>query len=137
MKCLVLNLILNSVVGGQNSCILPKDLEDLLFTQRHYLYERYPLSSYLSYHNTRKEVRNIVDLKLCNIKDTCSTRINETEYEFDNWYSFCEMFFFFEHKSNHVFKISHLGMWFFTSENITIRSNEVLNNSGNFFITTG
>ena len=136
MKCLVLILVLNNVIDGQNSCILHNEVEDLLFTERHYLDERYPLFSYLSYHNTRREVRNTVDLKVCNIKDICSTRINETVYEFNYWYSFCEIYFYFEYKSNHIFKINHFGMGFFTFENVTINSNGILNNSENFFITS-
>ena len=49
---------------------------------------------------------------------------------------FCELYFYYEHNSNHIFKINRLEMWFFTSENFTIHSNQTVNSSGNFFITS-
>ena len=136
MKYLNLFLILLSFVRCKSYCVIQNEANDIFFTERYYLYEIYPLESFLDYRSTKKEVEKIVDLKICNIKDICATKFNDTVFNFAHSNLFCELYFYFEHKSNHIFKINRLEMWFFISENITFYSNQTVNSSGNFLITT-
>ena len=51
-------------------------------------------------------------------------------------YSFCEMFFMFEHKTKFVFLVDHFELWLFSHRNFTIHSNQLTKKSGNSFFTT-
>ena len=101
--------------------------------------ETRPLTDLIKCKEIKKKLKSFLHLKLktqnCSVKDICSRIINKNEYKFKDWYRFCKKFFFFEYKSNHVFKITRLQMFFITSEKLTFHSDEILNSTGNSFIT--
>ena len=62
-----------------------------------------------------------------------------TEFDIDSIvgeFSFCEMFFMFEHKTKFVFLIDHFEVWLFSHRNFTIHSNQLIKKSGSYFFTT-
>ena len=84
---------------------------------------------------------NDIDLRLDDI--------NFSDYELDSefyselyyesgfgCYSFCEMFFMFEHKTKFVFLVDHFEIWLFYNRNFTIHSNQLTKKTGNSFFTT-
>ena len=120
----------------------------MCFTKRIYLFlfnklesfnETRPLVDLIKYDEIKKDLKKSLELKLetqnCSIKSICLTIVNKNKYKFKDWYRFCKKFFFFEYKSNHVFKITRLQMFFITSEKLTFHSDEILNSTGNSFIT--
>ena len=139
MKLLILALALLKVNDSQSSCIVQPKVENLLFGEQHYLYEFRPLENFLKYCAVRIHVINMLDVQLgklsCNIKDFCTTKFDKVEIYFNKSYSFCELFFNFEHNKNIIFTIKRFETFFLSSENLTIDSNRVFNNSKNMFIT--
>ena len=142
MKILIILLVLTIVIGGKNPCIFSKEVEELFFEKRHYVYESYETSalySFVKYHRAKKELKNVVDLNFaklcCNIKDVCGGTVKKFENDSDGWHSFCEIYDMFEHESNFIFEVDKLELWCFTSENLTFYSEQILNTSRNFFIS--
>ena len=86
---------------------------------------------------------------LLNDIDLALDGINFSDYELDSefyselyyessfgCYSFCEMFFMFEHKTKFVFLVDRFELWLFSYRNFTIHSNQLTKKTGNSFFTT-
>ena len=65
--------------SGKNPCIYSKEVEELVFEKRHYVYASYETSalySFVKYQRAKKELKKVVDSNFaklrCNIKDVCT-----------------------------------------------------------------
>ena len=141
MKCLLLVLLLiieksksESIIEIQSS----NDLEDMKrVAYISYKYRnKYPLESFLRYNDIRNDIKNLIDLQVpelhCNIKDICTFSKTDAENQSEfQW--FCELYYYFEHKSKFVFLVNNFDSWFVNRQNIIIHSDQVFSNNGNIF----
>ena len=59
--------------------------------------------------------------------------LRESEPDYEE-YSFCELYFMFEHKTKFVFLIDHLEVWLFAHRNFTIHSSQFSNKSAKLLL---
>ena len=114
----------------------------------------------LNYPNLHCHVKDICNTKFFKVKNlyegcmNCEIDSISFNYEFDyaydlefnsefyydseftkESYSYCELYFKFENKTEFVFLIDHLELWLFSHRNFTVHSNQFIKESGNSFFS--
>ena len=109
--------------------------------KKNYLYDydeigNRSLVTLLNYFRDKTILVNIVDVEFpklqCEIETICTTTKPNTEEVFEerNLYSFCELFYIFEHKKEFIIIINHLELALISHRNFTIHSNKLFRKSG-------
>ena len=95
-----------------------------------------PLVTVLNYFIEKTILVNIVDEDFpnlqCDVETMCTTTKPNIvkQVEKNNYRSFCELFFDYEHKKEYVFTINDLKLTLFSIQNFTIYSNQHFNKYG-------
>ena len=135
MKFLLLILVLQHVIECQSSDDFKEKMSFLLWKSHRINIRKFPLKSLLLYYDIRNDIKNLVDLQFPELYCNCTVCKTDAEKKYDfQW--FCKLYNDFEHKSKFVFYISNLDLWFLYSQNITIHSNQFVNNAVNVFLNT-
>ena len=101
-----------------------------------YEVEQQPLERFLKYIRQKTRFVHIVDVEFpklqCEIETICTTTKPNTEEVFEerNLYSFCELFYIFEHKKEFIIIIKYLELALISHQNFTIHSNQLFRKSG-------
>ena len=135
---LFIKLIIQSSCNNDNSAhYYGYSEEDPFFLENYDLINitKWPFKSLLLYNRMRGRVKNYLDTKSaelnCDIKDFCASSCNKLVADFKNLDLFCELFYEFEHEKMFVFYINYVELWFLTSKNYTIDSEQIFGNSNN------
>ena len=145
MKLLLLILVLQNVNECRQMSVYFKDKMDYMAWRSEIAWitrKENSLQSLLVYHDIRSDIKNLVDLKFpelhFNVKDIYAFCKNEREKKYDfQW--FCKLYYVFEYneQTKFVFSVNNLDLWFLNSQNITIHSDQVVNNARNILYNTG
>ena len=164
MRYIILILTTIVVTKSQSACDFDNKTVQLFLKKGHWIPKTVPLRSFLYYLKTKRKLEINLNLNHpnlnCGINEICKTNFSNFEkmdaaclyglngirlnksysrlyYEsgFLGCYSFCEMFFMFEHKTKFMFLVDHFELWLFSHRNFTIHSNQLTKKSGNSFLT--
>ena len=145
MKFAIIIFILIILIVSISSCEVDNEVFQMVWTKKYdYLsYDERSLSGFVSYRIESKELKSVLDLKFtklqCGIKEICTKTVPRTRNLFNAssyYYSFCELYFKFEHKRKYVFTIDHLELALFSIRNFTIDPNQLINNFGKSLFNT-
>ena len=124
-------------------CKVDDDVFQTVWTRKyyHWVYDEQPLHGLMIYREQSKKLKSVLDFRFpklqCGIKEICTKTVPRTENllnESSYYYSFCELYFKFEHERKYVFTIDHLAL--FSYRNFTIDPNQLNYKFGKSFLNT-
>ena len=140
MKFLRLILLLKYVTQCQSSFNIEIEIASVFqnrFASIYYF--QGPLRPFLLHNEVKNDINNYLDSHYpqlnYNVGGLCNSSYFKDEKQSDK-HLFCNDYFKYKHEKKFVFIINKFQLWFLSSENYTIHSDQILNNAGNIFFNT-
>ena len=136
MKFLTKLLVLQNFFYGQRSCFVQKKYLSFFLQNAITLMKDIRYLVIWVILKLERKLKTLLFWKHATLRTFVLRVRMKFKYVYNSWCTFCEMYFYYEDKSNHVFTINHVDVCFLLLKNLTVYSNQTSSNSGPFFINT-